>query len=654
MRDAVDLELEPSRREVAPEVLRAARSAACRHARMDVESADRHAARQLEPGAVGIELDPSARRPSGERRLRGERTLDRMRPRLRQQRRELREIRCVERDRRAVGRVDDAAGRGELRPAGRQVDRGIADPLAGDVAARRAFDGDARQPAAAKQCDVRLHAPCGREHALRRDLPVERAGGKRAIRRRIETARGRVDLEGARGVERDAAAPGELALARARAKPLDRHGLRGDDRGEIQRDASRERPVGDVAANSLFAATEIGIDRPRETRREQRRMDPAQVDVAQRERPRPGGAGGAQRDRALSGDRAPAVLRGGDRIDGKRVVAPLEARREGSQRQPTGIDAAGRRIRGVDRPHERAVRGLRAHGEREVGDRQRGIPRGEIDAGPIERHVAQRRGREGRERHAALELCRTRHADDVERQRRERALERDVGIDALERGIALRLPLPRDREWRSGAERRIARDRAQRRDERDVGDPMSAGSSLVTELEAADRPAVRADAPIDLADAETLDPDVDRQCEARRRRDVARRRLRFEREEPRAQSAHDDAAGEERGRCPGECHVVRTGIRIVASPCDAPDANGVGERAGGAVDLECAAASRDELAHDGVDPGLRGHDEQGGANQRGGAEPDDRERAQTASGAPFVPARRPASLVVAGIGGIRT
>jgi hypothetical protein len=52
------------------------------------------------------------------------------------------------------------------------------------------------------------------------------------------------------------------------------------------------------------------------------------------------------------------------------------------------------------------------------------------------------------------------------------------------------------------------------------------------------------------------------------------------------------------------------------------------QRAGRAVDLECAAASRDELAHDGVDPGLRGHDVQGNADQRGGAEPDHRERAQ--------------------------
>ena len=94
-------------------------------------------------------------------------------------------------------------------------------------------------------------------------LPSSAPAGNAPYAEGSNRARGRVELERALAFERDAAASGDLALARARAKPLDVDGLPGDDRAEIQRDSAGERPVGDVAANSLLAAAEIGIDASR-------------------------------------------------------------------------------------------------------------------------------------------------------------------------------------------------------------------------------------------------------------------------------------------------------------------------------------------------------------------------------------------------------
>jgi hypothetical protein len=120
----------------------------------------------------------------------------------------------------------------------------------------------------------------------------------------------------------------------------------------------------------------------------------------------------------------------------ERVVAPREVRREGSQRQPTGVDARPPH-RGLDRAHERAHRGLRA-GERGSVTGSAFLARSTPAPSNV---VAQRRGPRVQ---AALQLCGT-DTRDVECGRRA-ALERDIGIDALERGIALRLPLTRERE----------------------------------------------------------------------------------------------------------------------------------------------------------------------------------------------------------------
>ena len=127
-------------------------------------------------------------------------------------------------------------------------------------------------------------------------------------------------------------------------------------------------------------------------------------------------------------------------------------------------------------------------------------------------------------------------------------------------------------------------------------------------------PPIRADSPIELGDADALDPHFDRQREARRRRNVVGRRLRLERQALRAQSAHDDAAGKERERIPRERDVVRRRVRVAAAPLDAPDAHRVEQRTRGAVDLERAAAPRDELADDEIDAGL-------GSRGRGTAAP---------------------------------
>ena len=155
----------------------------------------------------------------------------------------------------------------------------------------------------------------------------------------------------------------------------------------------------------------------------------------------------------------------------------------------------------------------------------------------------------------------------------------------------------------------FARDRTQGRHERGVGDPMLRRAAGVAELDAADRAAILADAPIELRDADPLYPDLDRQCHARRHGHIACRRVRLERDELRTESAHDDAAGQERRRIPGERDVVRARVRVRAPPGDAPDAHGVEQRARGAVDLERAAASCDGFADDEIERALSREEE---------------------------------------------
>ena len=175
---------------------------------------------------------------------------------------------------------------------------------------------------------------------------------------------------------------------------------------------------------------------------------------------------------SLSGDRAAAFERGGDRIERQHVVAPREASRNGWQRRSSRIDAADRGIGGFDRAGERAVRGLaRMTSVRSVAgnapfqaarstplassatSRNDAAASGASDAWPVNRAVRAVAG-------------------DVEREPRERTLEHDVGLGARERGIALRLEAPAMGKRCAGAERRIARDRTEGRHERGVGDPV--------------------------------------------------------------------------------------------------------------------------------------------------------------------------------------
>ena len=117
-------------------------------------------------------------------------------------------------------------------------------------------------------------------------------------------------------------------------------------------------------------------------------------------------------------------------------------------------------------------------------------------------------------------------------------------------------------------------------------------------------------------------------------------RVRFEREALRAQSAHDDAAGQERGRIPRERDIVRARVGVGSAPRDAPDAHGVEQRARGAVDLERAAAPRDELAQDEVEAGLPREKDVARDDERGQQRDGGDERAQRAIGATPAPVRR--------------
>ena len=165
----------------------------------------------------------------------------------------------------------------------------------------------------------------------------------------------------------------------------------------------------------------------------------------------------------------------------------------------------------------------------------------------------------------------------------------------------------------------------------------------VAEREAADRAAARADAPVELPDAEVLDPDLDRQREARA---AAERRP-----SPRSVSSVRRCAPSPRTTMPRDRSAIGFQVSATSSalalgvgsaPRDAPDAHGVEQRAGGAVDLERAAAPRDELAHDEVEAGLPREKDVARADERGERARRSRRARARASGAQPAPASHPA------------
>ena len=112
----------------------------------------------------------------------------------------------------------------------------------------------------------------------------------------------------------------------------------------------------------------------------------------------------------------------------------------------------------------------------------------------------------------------------------------------------------------------------------------------IAECDAAHRPAIRSDSPIELAHADAVDAHFDRKRHACRRWNVVGGGLRFERQARRAESAHHDAARKERERIPGERDVVGRRMRVAPAPLDAADSHRVEQRTRGALDLERAAA----------------------------------------------------------------
>ncbi len=155
------------------------------------------------------------------------------------------------------------------------------------------------------------------------------------------------------------------------------------------------------------------------------------------------------------------------------------------------------------------------------------------------------------------------------------------------------------------SERRLAGDRAGPRDERETGHTVRRGIAHIAELEAFDRSRVRADAPRERADCDALDRDVEWQLEARRRRDHAVGRLELDVECARAQSVHQDAAREQRPWAPRQRDVGGDDARLDAAPGDPPGADRILQRAARALDVERAAAPRDELAREPREAGLR-------------------------------------------------
>ena len=129
-------------------------------------------------------------------------------------------------------------------------------------------DGDARVATALGERDVDLGFPFGHERSVRLDRAVEHTGLQCGEFRGIEALGGERQIEGAGGVECDAARAGERPAGCARLKP--RHVETAIGIGRRKR--NRERCLRDVALDDLARAIDIGAERATKPRLDQCRM----------------------------------------------------------------------------------------------------------------------------------------------------------------------------------------------------------------------------------------------------------------------------------------------------------------------------------------------------------------------------------------------
>ena len=410
------VEPDAARREIAGARLRRAG----REREGDVERADGEGPAQLQSelqgGAVRFDVDRAAAQRAAPLRRGVQAARQRPRHRGRKERNELGEMRRVERRRDdivaaprlplplATSRAEPAArAMFTLRSASR-----VTVPAAVPDSATPAslLDGASATSTTAR------HAR--REHAGRGDVRVERAGRKGAEARGIEAARLRVELEGALSGEPDATAARELAPRRGEAKVFDVDRAVGNGRGEAQRDAARDGAIGDVAADPLAAAVEVGADRSGEPRDHERRVDRFQIDVGDGERPR-ARAAVAKRNAGPAARTAAARELRREVVEHERVGAPREARRQRAQGKLAGVERAGQRVGRVDAAREpAAAHRLRARDHVEPRRGQRLVPGREIEIGGIDGDRDQRHHRQRRQRRVRREARAARLAAAVD------------------------------------------------------------------------------------------------------------------------------------------------------------------------------------------------------------------------------------------------
>ena len=570
---------------------------------VDVERADGECPaelqRDLQCGAVRLDVGRPAVHRAAPLRLGAQRAGQRSRDRGRKEGNELGEMRRVER------RRHDIVGGGETRAAagvelGRTGDEGdvhVAKRVARDGGGGGARECDAGKPAGGRQCKVHAGAPRRREHARRRNVRIECARRKGAESRGVEAAGVRIEDERALAGEADATVPGELAPRRGKSKAFDVDRFAGNRCGEMERDAARDGAIADVAADLLAAAVEIGSDRSGEPRCHERRIDRPEIEVGDGERPR-ARAVGVERNPGRSGGTAAARELRRKIVERERARAPRKACRQPAQRDPAGVERAGQQVGRLDAAGDAAATyRLRACDDVEPRRGQCLVPRREIERGGIDgdrdqRHLGQRRERRMRRESRAACLAVAVHLD---RGKRARQRERCYGI--LDRGIASECETSVDREGRVTSNGGAARQCPRLCPELEVRHPTAGSPAGIAQGEAADRAAVRADAPIETGDRELLDGDFERQRETRRQRHVGIRRFEIELDVFCAKRLHDDPARPQRGRAPRQRDIGRRNLRRGTAPDEPTHAHGVQQRARCTLDGEVPAAAKLELAH---------------------------------------------------------
>ena len=591
---ALDFEAQRARREIDP----------ARHRRRDgpvrVERADRDAGK-FQRGAARDEIEPGRGRSAGRFRLDVKFPRERARSR-RPERHELRQLGRIERHRQSIARRAEAAVRDERRATELEVDRSVVHATGFDVTARRAAERGSAEMAAPPERDRSLDLPRRDEETRGLDRRVDGARGISAEARGVELRCDGVERERLPAVAIDPAGDENVARARACAESPHDDGTILERRREFDADSAGDAAIGQLAAEHARRAVEVRVDRPRESRRDQSRPELPQVDVANVEMPvgRSTPARRARCGRVRRRGRRASSATMSSKVAASSVHAKCaESVRTGARPASSGPGSAFAKSTEPARPPSAGfastVPAIRVDGSARF-QAARSTSRAST--------ASETSGTAASGVSAAWAVARPSPA--APSTSRATAVSVPVATKSTRASRSAASPASRRRassgERGLRPERRGARERARQRDEREPVDPMRPRIGGVAKLEAFDRSGVGADAPRERADRDALDRDLDRQFEARRRSDGAAGGFELDVERPRAEPLDHDAAREERPRPPGQRDVGRDDAGLGPSPRDSRRAHRIVQRAARALDLQRAAAPRDELAREPREP----------------------------------------------------